>query len=131
MRGIARAVVLTCLLWVIPAAAQETFENLRARALQGDYEAQRNLAGCLGEKPAECPFQPAPQPVEACTWRMIIVTSEHPKVTDTDMEAYQRDCGFQTISQLEQTAALAEAQRLFSEVYKRDIPVKLLLQLER
>jgi hypothetical protein len=62
---------------------------------------------------------------------MIIVTSEHTGVTDTDREAYQRDCGFQTISQLEQAAALVEAQRLFSGIYQRDLPVKRLLQTDR
>ena len=92
---------------------------------------QRNLAGCLGEEAGECPIKPQPNPVDACTWRMIIVTSEHSKVTDADKEAYKRDCSFQTISQLEQAAALAEAQRLFSEIYKRDMTVKRLLQTER
>jgi hypothetical protein len=62
---------------------------------------------------------------------MVIVTSEHPSVSDVDVEAYRRDCGYQTISQLEQAAALAEAQRLFVEIYKRDMPVKLLLPIGR
>jgi hypothetical protein len=62
---------------------------------------------------------------------MIILTSEHPRVGDADEEDYQRDCGFQTIGQLEQAAALAEAQRLFSGIYKRDMPVKRLLQTTR
>jgi hypothetical protein len=62
---------------------------------------------------------------------MIIVNSEHPKITEAGRGAYERDCSFQAISQLEQAAALAEAQRLFSEVYKRDMPVKRLLQTGR
>jgi hypothetical protein len=134
MPDVARAagvVVLLSLLWAMPAIAQATLDGLRAKAVQGDLDAQRNLAGCLGEEPGECPIEPAPNPVEACTWRMIIATSEHPKVADADTEAYQRDCSFQAISQLEQAAALAEAQRLFSELYKRDMPVKRLLQPER
>ena len=131
MRCVAQAMMLMLLLGAPPAIAQETLEGLKARATQGDYPAQRDLAGCLGEEAGECPIQPRPSPVEACTWRMIIVTSEHTGVTDADREAYQRDCGFQTISQLEQAAALAEAQRLFSEIYKRDLPTKRLLQIER
>jgi hypothetical protein len=123
--------MLMLLLGAPPAIAQETLEGLKARATKGDYTAQRDLAGCLGEEAGECPIQPQPSPVEACTWRMIIVTSEHTGVTDTDREAYQRDCGFQTISQLEQAAALVEAQRLFSGIYQRDLPVKRLLQTDR
>jgi hypothetical protein len=113
-----------------PAVAQEALEGLKARATQGDYAAQRDLAGCLGEEAGECPIQPRPSPVEACTWRMIIVTSEHPAIADADREAYQRDCGFQTISQLEQAAALVETQRLFATIYQRDLPVKRLLQTD-
>ena len=129
MRCVAQAIVLVLLVGAPPATAQPSLEDLKARATQGDYAAQRSLAGCLSEEAGGCPIQPQPSAVEACTWRMIIVTSEHTGVTDADREAYQRDCGFQTISQLEQAAALAEAQRLFSEIYKRDMPVKLLLQL--
>ena len=131
MWGVASALVLLSLLWTMPAVAQETLEDLRAKALRGDSDAQRKLAGCLGEEPGECPIEPMPNPVKACTWRMIIVTSEHPEITDADREAYERDCSFQMISQLEQAAALAEAQRLFSEVYKRDMPVKRLMQTGR
>jgi hypothetical protein len=129
MRCVAQAIVLSALLQASPAIAQPSLEDLKARAAQGDYAAQRSLAACLSAEAGECPIQPHPIPVEACTWRMIIVTSEHPAIADADREAYQRDCGFQTISQIEQAAALAEAQRLFSEIYKRDMPVKLLLQL--
>lgn len=131
MWGVTWTAMLLSLLWAMPAEAQGTLEDLRAKAIQGDFDAQRDLAGCLGEEPGECPIEPTPNPVKACTWRMIIVTSEHSKITDADREAYGRDCSFQTISQLEQAAALAEAQRLFSEVYKRDMPVKQLLQTGR
>ncbi len=131
MWRVAWALVVLSLLWAMPAVAQEALGDLRAKALQGDSDAQRKLAGCLGEEPGECPIAPAPDHVAACTWRMIIVNSEHPKVTDADRAAYERDCSFQTISQLEQAAALTEAQRLFSEVYKRDMPVKRLLQTGR
>jgi hypothetical protein len=129
MRCVALSKVLVLLVGAPPAVAQPSLEDLKARATQGDYTAQRSLAGCLSEEAGGCPIQPQPSPVAACTWWMIIVTSEDPAIADADREAYQRDCGFQTISQLEQAAALAEAQRLFSEIYKRDMPVKLLLQL--
>ena len=132
MRGFAQAAVLAAvMLGSPPGLAQDATESLRAKAAQGDYEAQRDLASCLGEEPSECRSQPAPDPVQACKWRMVIVTSEHPSVSDGDVEAYRRDCGYQTISQLEQAAALAEAQRLFVEIYKRDMPVKLLLPVGR
>jgi hypothetical protein len=130
MRCVAQATVLMVLLGVSGAIAQDTVGGLRAKATQGDYDAQRILAGCLGEE-GECPIQPEPDPVQACTWRMVILTSENPRVGEVDGKAYERDCGFQTIGQLEQAAALAEAQRLFSEIYKRDMPVKRLLQTTR
>ncbi len=131
MRCVAQVMMLMVLVGTMPAIAQETLVRLRAKAVQGDYDAQRILAGCLGEEAGACPIQPEPDPVQACTWRMIILTSENPRVSEVDGEAYERDCGFQTIGQLEQAAALAEAQRLFSEIYKRDMPVKRLLQTTR
>ncbi len=130
MRCVAQAMVLVLLVGAPPAVAQPRLEDLKAGATQGDYAAQRSLAGCLSAEAVGCPIQPQPSPVEACTWRMIIVTSEHTGVTDADREAYQRDCGFQTISQLEQAAALVEAQRLFTIIYKRDLPTKRLLQMD-
>ena len=128
MKRVAQAIVLAPLLCGASAVAQETLEGLRARAYQGDPDAQRNLASCLGEDASECPTQPEPNAIEACAWRMIIVASGHAKVSDADVDAYQTDCGFQTLSRLEQLGALALAERLFVEIYKRDMPMVPLLR---
>ncbi len=86
MRCVAQVMMLMVLLGVSAAIAQDTVGGLRAMAVQGDYDAQRGLAGCLGEEEGECAVQPEPDPVQACTWRMIILTSEHPRVGDADEE---------------------------------------------
>jgi lauroyl/myristoyl acyltransferase len=51
MWGVTWTAMLLSLLWAMPAVAQETLGDLRAKAIQGDSAAQRNLAGCLGPGP--------------------------------------------------------------------------------
>ena len=48
MRCVAQVMMLMVLLGVSAAIAQDTVGGLRAKAVQGDYHAQRGLAGCLG-----------------------------------------------------------------------------------
>jgi hypothetical protein len=58
------SVVLVLLVGAPPAIAQPSLEDLKARATQGDYAAQRSLAGCLSEEAGGCPIQPQPSAVE-------------------------------------------------------------------
>jgi len=45
MRCVGQVMMLMVLVGTMPAIAQETLEGLRAKAVQGDYDAQRGLAG--------------------------------------------------------------------------------------
>lgn len=126
--GLAAASLLWGALAEAPALAQDGLEADRAKAMQGDVDAQRRLASCLGEEPGDCPAPPTePSPAEACAWRMVIIASGHARIDASDTANYERDCSYRTISQLEQVAALTQAERVFREIYSRDISLLPLL----
>ncbi|MFY3864300.1 hypothetical protein ACOTJQ_30830 [Achromobacter xylosoxidans] len=70
-----------------PAHAAEKLADLKQKALAGDYQAQRNLAFGYSDK-----FSGQNKnPVLACAWRMVILTTE--QADETDMSNYNTYCG--------------------------------------
>ena len=58
---------------------------------------------------------------------MVILASGHGSVDASDTANYQEDCRSLGSDQ-ERAVALAKAEELFRDIYKRELPVKTLLQ---
>ena len=70
------------------AGAESEAAGLEKKALDGDYQAQRNLAYYLttGEEGVKA------DPVMACAWRIVILKSGHPQADASDTGNKQFDC---------------------------------------
>ena len=103
--------------------AQESIRLYERNALAGNYTAQRNTAYCL--RTAKCQDVIFPRPIEACAWRIVILASGHHWVNQSDSDNYREEC-VSGLSPEDQASALAEADHLFSRIYKRPLPHELL-----
>ena len=117
MKTIAIAAILVAS--ISAASAQETLETYRRKAMARDYDAQRETALCL--RTGKCVGSPVPNAIEACAWRMVILGSGHGNVDASDTANYQEDCQ-SLVSDQERAVALAKAEELFREIYKREFP---------
>lgn len=68
-----------------PASSMGQFDALEQAALDGDYQAQRNLAYTLGTGIPN-------NPILACAWRIVIVESGDPQVDQSDLGNKTFDC---------------------------------------
>lgn len=89
------------------------FDQITAKALAGDYQAQRNLAFGYSSSPYDGQEK---NPMLACAWRLVILNSGSPKVDDTDVSNKQLYCGRLNADQL--SAATAQARNLYRTVYR-------------
>lgn len=89
--------------------------DIQQRALGGNLEAQRELAGCLTKG---CPGIEANRAL-ACAWRVVVVAGGVPGVTAADVELRRLAC--ENLSPTEQREAEAQARSIFKQVYGRDL----------
>lgn len=89
------------------------FEQASAKAMAGDYQAQRNLAFGYSSSPYEGQQKNS---LLACAWRLVILNSGSPKVDDTDVSNKQLYCGRLNADQL--SAATAQARNLYRTIYR-------------
>jgi hypothetical protein len=94
------------------ADAASQFDQINAKALAGDYQAQRNIA--YGYSTAPYPGQQT-NVLLGCAWRIVIMHSGSAKVDDTDISNQRVQCGKLDSQQL--AAAQAQARRLYLQVY--------------
>lgn len=104
-------VLLLSVLFVTPVFASDDaqIENLRAEALKGDYQAQRNLAYLLKDT----------NRFEGCIWRAIIVLSGYSEVGLGDVGNLQVECSKKMSSEnFNHILELAEefSQKIYSGV---------------
>lgn len=116
----AASVTLCALLMVAQAAAANPFDEVRGRALAGDYQAQRNLA--YGYSTAPYAGQ-RKDPVAACAWRIVILQSGHPRVDATDRSNFSLYCSL--LEDRQQPAALDMAKVLYRQIYRRDLQAEV------
>ena len=76
---------------------QKQFLREYPKAYEGDYESERNVGNCLQ---SGCSGALRKNPIQACAWRMVLMTSGSPKVNDLDAADLKIACG-----------RLAEAER--------------------
>lgn len=91
-----------------------------ARAMQGDYQSQRNIAwcfvdGCYGVEPID--------DVRACAWRLVIAAAKNPKSDASDPENVRIDCD-QALTAEDRASAAKKAEALFRKIYGRPLPAR-------
>ncbi len=85
-------------------------------AYRGLYNAQRNLAFCLGDG---CNGSVITDKSRSCAWRIVILASGHPD-NDTSDITNLKSC-LDDSSPIERTAAQTLAKKLFKTVYGKNI----------
>lgn len=89
-------------------------DALRAKAMKGDYQAQRNLAYTLSTGSGSAKSE---NPMLGCAWYKVILLSGSEKVHDGDIGNVKVYCGKLTPDQ--QGVADSQARRLAKEIYTR------------
>jgi hypothetical protein len=87
------------------------------RAWGGDYQGQRNVAYCSY---TGCDGAVQVNKVLACAWRQVIQVSGDPDVGQLDLDQQKTECG--ALDDAGRAAARAQAQQIFTAVYKRPMP---------
>lgn len=87
--------------------------DLEKKAMQRDYQAQRNLAYVHQTGELDAPVDL----FKACVWRTVIIHSGHEEVDRSDASNFDRACGSLTASQ--RVAAVAKGEALAQKLYRR------------
>lgn len=95
-------------------SGRATFEEVRAMAYRGDYQAQRNLA--YGYSSASYAGQDK-NPILACAWRIVLIKSGNEKVDETDVGNHKVYCD--RLDQVSRQAAEAQAVSLRKKIGAR------------
>lgn len=91
------------------------FQKLERGALAGNYQDQRNLAYWLsGGYGGAAPLNP----IQACAWRLVILSSGDRRVDEGDVSNKQLYCD-KRLDKNAQQAAKAEAEKLTDQIKKR------------
>ena len=77
------------------------------KALQGDYQAQRNVAYCLF---TGCHGAVRKHPATACAWRIVLLGSAHFRADSGDVSNWRNECG--RLDRLTWQTAAGQASRL-------------------
>lgn len=108
--------------WKEPAKKENThgektekqyLQEFEAKAIKGDYQAQRNLAWLYAT--STDPFI-ANKPL-GCAWYKLILLSGSPKVGDGDISNVKTYCG--KLSPDQQAVTEQQSMRLFREIYQK------------
>lgn len=97
------------------AAPPSGFDQVNAKALAGDYQAQRNLAYGYSSAPYA---EQQKNELLGCAWRIVIVHSGSTRVDQTDIENHRMHCG--RLDPTQQAAAQAQARKLYKQVYRTE-----------
>ncbi|SER57543.1 hypothetical protein SAMN05216548_12632 [Faunimonas pinastri] len=90
---------------------RQSFADDLRRAFQGEYTPQRNVAYCLQ---TSCDGAVRPNRIQACAWRIVVMSSGSSEVDDSDEANLQRACGELSPAGLE--AAKTRAQVIADHV---------------
>ena len=102
------------LFWVTTMVMAETVKEVEANAMHGDYQAQRNLAYGY----AAWPFAGQQKdPVKACSWYLLVLRSDSPKLHIGDVGNVTTYCN--PLDPDRRLRAEREANKLQRDIYKR------------
>lgn len=90
------------------------FKPVEVLALQGNYQAQRNIAYGYAATPYRGQDQ---NPLLACAWYLVILHSGSPKVDAGDVGNVRVYCG--RLDADSRAAGTAQARTLYRSIYKR------------
>lgn len=108
MRKILAVALLLCSLQALAVDV----DALRQKAMQGDYQAQRNLAYTLATGSGAASSQ---NPTLGCAWYKVILLSGSEKVNDGDIGNVKVYCG--RLSADQQGVADMQAKKLAKKIY--------------
>lgn len=94
-----------------PVEQPRTFKEVRALAMQGNYQAQRNLAYSYSSRPYDGQDM---NPILGCAWRTVIIQSGNEKVNETDVGNHEVYCG--KLDPTARAAADAQAAALLQKI---------------
>ena len=101
---------------------QKSKLELEKLALQGDYQAQRNLA--FGH--ATDPRVAGADPAQGCAWYLVLYNSDSPEVVkDLDLANIEIYCSSKQLTPSEQTMAESQATTLLKQIYDKDMTIKM------
>jgi hypothetical protein len=115
MRYIQAVVVLFASLAVVAQDQPTDYEGVKALAMKGNYQAQRNLA--YGYAAFQYKGQEK-NTLLACAWYLVVLHSGSPKLNEGDVGNVQIYYGKLTSTM--RAAADGQARALFHQVYKRE-----------
>jgi len=101
----------------IAVFAQEqptTYEGVKAFAMKGNYQAQRNIAYGYASYPYKGQEK---NPLLACAWYLVVLHSGSPKLDEGDIGNAKFYCDDLKVES--RAAATSQARVLFYQVYKR------------
>lgn len=115
MRHITAAVALFAAFTVFAQDQPKTYEGVKALAMKGNYQAQRNLAYGYAAYPYKDQDK---NPLLACAWYLVVLHSGSPKLNEGDTGNVQVYC--EKLAGVSQAAATGQARVLFQQIYKRE-----------
>lgn len=102
--------------WCLINTEEFLRDYLRARA--GDYQAQRNIAHMLGATRGgmlrDHYAGVTANPIEACAWRLVIITSGHPQAHTGDVTNVRMTC--ERLTGPERQAVLIRAEQITTAI---------------
>lgn len=102
-------------------SCRSTQKQLKAefpRAMKGDYAAQRNISYCLT---SGCSGAVDIDKTLGCAWRIVILAGGSTKITSADQSNFHHFCSAD-LTDDDRSLSTAQARRLFSTIYRRDMP---------
>lgn len=107
--------IIFAMLLLSNLAYAESESNLKSRALNGDYQAQRNLA--FGYAAGDQGIKK--NPLMACTWYLLILRSDSPKLDISDIGNVATYCDPFKAGFDERLAAERQANALYRKIYSK------------
>lgn len=88
------------------------------KALQGDYQSQKNVSYCLS---TGCRGAVRVDRIAGCAWRIVILASGNAKIDRSDNDNFRSYCR-EGLSDADIAASKVAAGQIFDQVYKRLLP---------
>lgn len=115
MQRIKTAIALFTSLTAFAQDQPAIYEDVKALAMKGDYQAQRNIAYGYAAYPYKGQDK---NPLLACAWYLVVLHSGSTKLNQGDIGNVQVYC--EKLTPASQAGATGQARVLFQQIYKRE-----------
>jgi hypothetical protein len=96
------------------------FQRNYGLALRGDYQAQQDIAFCLGSSKL-CDGVVTENKALGCAWQMVSLASDDKRITQLDKMEFQDKCERNRTS-TEMAIIRGQAEALFARTYQKSLP---------